>query len=166
MQVNADLDPFTEAVGRVVIAGRRLDAAIGVLTAYALDDRSGRVMPGTAGSLLRWWGDYIDRVTDHAARRRNQDAYATAMELGRRRDDTVNALSRIAVPVAAGHRRVSADPDNRQAAMTAHAVMDLRDLAAAIDAHADVVLDLAGEVRDSGGAGMRHTIGLSRSFPD
>jgi len=123
-------------------------------------------MPGSAGSLLRCWGDYIDRVIDHAARRRNQEAYARAVELGRQRDDTVNALSRIAVPVAAGHRRPSEDSDNRQAAITAHAVMDLRDLAAAIYAHADVVLDLAGEVRDSGGAGMRHTIGLSRSFSD
>lgn len=164
--MNADLDPFTEAVGRVVIAGKRLDAAIGVLTAYALDDRSGRVMPGTAGSLLRWWGDYIDSVIDRAARRRHQAAYAEAMELGRRRDDTINALGRIAVPGATDHRGPSDGCDHRRAAMTTHAVMDLRDLAAAIDTHADVVLDLAGEVRDSGGAGMRHAIGLSRSFPD
>jgi hypothetical protein len=150
MFVNADLDPFTEAVGRVVIAGRRLDGAIGVLTAYALDDRSGRVMPGTLESLLRWWGDYISRIDDHAARTRHQVAYDKAVELGRRRDDTINALGRIAVPAAAGHGSSSGDSDNRGIAMTRHAVMDLRDLAAAMDAHVEVVRDLAEEVGDGG----------------
>jgi hypothetical protein len=148
--VKADLDPFTEAVGRVVIAGRRLDAAIGVLTAYALDDQSGRVMPGTLESLLRWWGDYIGRVSDHAARMRHQVAYETALELGRRRDDTINALGRTTVPATAVHGCSSGDSGNQTMTMTTHAVMDLRDLAAAMDAHVDVVRDLAEEVRDSG----------------
>ncbi len=148
--MQADLDPFTEAVGRVVIAGRRLDGAIGVLTAYALDDRSGRAMPGTLESLLRWWGDYIGRVNDHAARTRHQVAYGRALELGRRRDDTINALGRIVVPAAAVHGRSNGDSDNQGMGMTTHAVMDLRDLAAEMDAHVDVVRDLAEEVRDSG----------------
>ena len=158
MFVNTDLDPFTEAVGRVVIAGTRLDAAIGVLTAYALDDRSGRVMPGTPESLLRWWGDYIDRVDDDADRRRHQAIFATAVELGRWRADTINALGRIAGPPAAGNH--DSTRDNRQTVMSTHAVLDLRDLAAAINAHVDVVLDLAGEVRDTG---IRHA---SRDWPE
>lgn len=133
--MNAVLDPFAEAVGRVVIAGRRLDGAIGVLTAYALGDRSGRVMPGTLESLLRWWGDYIGHVTEPAVRTRHQAAHDTAVELGRRRDDTINALGRIAV--------------------TELAVLELRDLALATDAHVEVVLDLADQVRDSGWSDSR-----------
>jgi hypothetical protein len=79
MFVDAELDPFAEAVGWVVIAGRRLDGAIGVLTAYALEDQSGRVMPGSLESLLRWWGDYIGRVDAQATRMRHQAAYDKAM---------------------------------------------------------------------------------------
>jgi hypothetical protein len=150
--VDADLDPFTEAVGRVVIAGKRLDAAIGVLTAYALDDRSGRVMPGATESLLRWWGDYVDHVEEYATRQRHQAIRATAVELGRWRADTINALGRIAGAGIETNR--DSTGDKRQAAMSTHAVQDLRDLAAAITAHVDVVLDLADEVRDSGG--LRH----------
>jgi hypothetical protein len=150
MFVDTELDPFAEAVGRVVIAGRRLDGAIGVLTAYALEDRSGRVMPGTLESLLRWWGDYIGRVDEQAARMRHQAAYDKAVELGRRRDDTINALGRIAVPAAAANGGSSGDSDNRGITMTKHAVTGLRDLAAEMDAHVERVLDLAEEVRDSG----------------
>lgn len=148
--MNTVLDPFAEAVGRVVIAGRRLDGAVGVLAAYALDDRSGRVMPGTLESHLRWWGEYIGRVNKQAARTRHHAAYDEALELGRRRDDTINALGRIAVPATvAAHFGVGRDSHNPGIAVTPHAVLDLRDLAAAIDAHVDVVLDLADEVRDS-----------------
>lgn len=157
--MNTDLDPFAEAVGRVVIAGTRLDAAIGVLTAYALDDRSGRVMPGAAQSLLRWWGDYIDRIDDDDARRRHQAIFATAVELGRWRADTLSALGRIAGPSATDNH--DSTRDNRQTVMSTHAVLDLRELAAATNAHVDVVLDLAGEVRDTGS--IRHA---SRHRPE
>lgn len=157
--MDADLDPFAEAVGRVVIAGTRLDAAIGVLTAYALDDGSGRVMPGTTQSLLRWWRDYIDRIDDDDARRRHQAIFATAVELGRWRADTINALGRIAGPSATGNHHSARD--NRQAVMSTNAVLDLRELAAAINAHIDVVLDLAGEVRDT--SSIRHA---SRHRPE
>lgn len=150
--MDADLDTFTEAVGRVVIAGKRLDAAIGVLTAYALDDRSGRVMPGAAESLLRWWGEYVDHVEDYATRQRHHAIRTTAVELGRWRADTINALGRIAGAAIETNR--DSTGNNSRAAMSTHAVQDLRDLAAAITAHVDVVLDLAEEVRDTGS--LRH----------
>lgn len=146
--MTAALDPFAEAVGQVVIAARRLDGAIGVLTAYALDDRSGRGMPGSMQALLRWWGDYIGRVDDRAVRTRHQMAYDMALELGRRRNDTINALGRIAVPVPAVAHFGTGHDSGPRIAMTQHAVLDLRYLAAAIDAHVAVVLDLADEVRD------------------
>jgi hypothetical protein len=146
--MDAGLDPFVEAVGRVVIAGRRLDGAIGVLTAYALEDRSGRVVPGTLQSLVRWWGEYICRVDEPAARMRHQVAYDKAVELGRRRDETINALGRITVSAGAADTGSIGDSDNRGITMTRHAVMDLRHLAAVLDAHAVLVLDLAEEVGD------------------
>jgi hypothetical protein len=144
------LDPYAEAIGRVVIAAGRLDGAVGVLAGYALGDRSGRIMPGSLDALLRWWGDYIDREGDAQTRARHEIARAEAIQLGRERDEMIHDLWIPAANQVAHNHHVPARA--AELALAHRTTSDLRLLASRIDAHADVVVALAAVIVRGGHA--------------